>query len=135
MGEKIANNLKGGEVLALRGALGAGKTTFVQGVAKILGIDQRVISPTFIIMRKYDIPLIHQPKGIKYFYHIDLYRLEGAVESELKNIGAPSIWGKIENVVAIEWAEKVTGMYPQKTIRIKFENVGGKKRKITINNY
>lgn len=130
MGEKIANSLKKGTTLALTGELGSGKTTFVQGLAEGLGIEQRIISPTFILMRKYDIPLVHQPKGIRHFYHIDLYRLEGAVESELVNIGAPEIWGKSENVVAVEWADKVTGMFPPDTVWIKFENKGGERRKI-----
>jgi len=133
LGQKISSSLKGGETFALQGELGSGKTTFVKGLAKGLGVEQRIISPTFIIMRKYDIPLVHQPKGIKHFYHIDLYRLEGAVESELINIGAPDIWGKKQNVVAVEWAEKVTGMFPRKTVWIKFENLGGDRRKIVIN--
>ncbi|MCH7640767.1 tRNA (adenosine(37)-N6)-threonylcarbamoyltransferase complex ATPase subunit type 1 TsaE [Patescibacteria group bacterium] len=132
LGEKISNSLKGGETLALTGELGSGKTTFVRGLASGLGIEQRIISPTFIILRKYNIPLVYQPKGIKNFYHIDLYRLEGAVESELKNIGAPDIWGKKQNVVAVEWAEKVTGMFPGNTVWIKFENLGGNRRKITM---
>lgn len=132
MGERIANNLKGGETLFLTGDLGSGKTTFIQGLARSLGIEKRVISPTFILMRKYDIPLLHQPKGINNFYHIDLYRLEGKVESELRNIGVEDIWGKKENIVAIEWAEKATGIYPKGTIWIKFELVGKNKRKISI---
>ncbi len=80
--------------MALTGDLGSGKTTFVQGLAEGLAIDVRVISPTFIIIRKYKIPLAMKLKGIKYFYHIDLYRLEGAVESELVNLGVRDILGK-----------------------------------------
>ena len=133
LGEKIARSLKGGETLALVGELGSGKTTFVKGLAKGLGVEQRIISPTFIILRKYDIPLVQRPRGIKNFYHIDLYRLEGAVESELKNIGAPDVWGKRQNIVVVEWAEKVTGLFPQNTIWIKFENLGKAKRKIKVN--
>lgn len=73
-GKKFGASLKGGEVLALSGDLGAGKTTFVQGLAEGLGIDERIMSPTFLLMREH---------GIKFggkLYHVDLYRLESNVE-------------------------------------------------------
>lgn len=146
LGKKIANSLKGGDpeesrleerfggarTFALVGELGSGKTTFVKGLAKGLGISKRVISPTFILVRKYNIPLVYRPWGIKHFYHVDLYRLEGAVESELKKLGVDDIWAKKENVVAVEWADKVTGMFPENTAWIKFENLGGDRRKIIV---
>lgn len=131
-GKKIADSLKGGETFALVGDLGSGKTTFVQGLASGLGIDQRIISPTYIIMRKYDVPLVHQPKGVKFFYHVDLYRLDGAIESELKNIGIDEILEKRENVVCIEWADKVTGLLPKNSVWIEFENIGEDNRKIKL---
>ena len=136
LGQKIASSLVSNKnsaiILALTGDLGSGKTTFVQGLAKGLGVKQRILSPTFILMRKYNIKLSTINSQLSTFYHIDLYRLEGAVESELKNIGAPDIWGKKQNVVAVEWAEKVTGMFPGNTVWIKFENLGGNRRKITM---
>ncbi len=132
LGEKFAVDLEGGETVALIGDLGSGKTTFVQGLAKGLGIEGRIISPTFIIIRKYKIPLAMKLKGIKYFYHIDLYRLESAVESELVNLGVRDILGKKENVTAIEWAEKATGMYPKDTDWLSFSDMGENKRKISV---
>lgn len=136
MGEKIANTLKGGEVFALVGELGSGKTTFVQGLAKGLGINRRIISPTFIIVRKYNIPLVHQPKGIKYFYNIDLYRFETEIEKEIKkevaNLGIEEIWSHLENVVAIEWAEKIRNIIPKRAVWIKFEDLGGDRRRIRV---
>lgn len=131
-GRTISASLKGGEVLALTGDLGSGKTTFVQGLAEGLAIDVRVISPTFIIIRKYKIPLATKLKGIKNFYHIDLYRLEGVVESELVNLGIKDILGKKENVTAIEWAEKATGLYPDDIAWLSFSDMGGNKRKIIV---
>ena len=131
-GKEISASLKGGEVLALTGDLGFGKTTFVQGLAEGLAIDVRVISPTFIIVRKYIIPLTMKLRGIKNFYHIDLYRLEGAIESELVNLGVKDILGKKENVVVIEWAEKAIGMYPKDTAWLIFSDMGGDKRKISV---
>jgi len=134
LGKKIADSLKGGETLALTGELGSGKTTFVQGLAEGLGLDRRIISPTYIIMRKYDLPLANQPKGIKYFYHVDLYRLEDGIESELKNIGVDDILEKRENVVSIEWADKAVECLPKDSIFIEFENLGKDKRKIKLKN-
>jgi len=124
-GKEVASNLEGGEVFALSGELGSGKTTFVQGFAEGLGIKGRIISPTFILMRKYG-------AGDKDFYHIDLYRLEGNVENEVINLGLSDIWTKPENIVVIEWAEKIEKIIPKSAKWIKFENLGGEKRKITI---
>lgn len=130
----IGNRVKGlgyrdgkASVLALTGELGSGKTTFVQGLAKGLRIEQRIISPTFIIVRKYKI----SPNTN--FYHIDLYRLEENVEFEVKNLGVDDIWDNPENIVAIEWAEKIKKMIPKNSAWVKFENLGGNMRKITVN--
>ena len=125
LGKEIASNLGGGEVFALSGELGSGKTTFVQGFAEGLGITARIISPTFILMRKYKV-------GDKDFYHIDLYRLEGNIENEVINLGLSDLWEKPENIVVIEWAEKIKNMIPKSAKWIKFENLGGDKRKIII---
>lgn len=125
LGKTLAADLAGGEVFALSGDLGSGKTTFVQGFAEGLGISSRIISPTFILMRKYKV-------GDKDFYHIDLYRLEGDIENEVARLGINDIWKRPENVVIIEWAEKVKEMIPESARWIKFENLGGDKRKIII---
>ena len=130
-GKKISASLKGGDVLALTGDLGSGKTTFVQGLANGLKIEKRVLSPTFIIMRKYEVSANAKIEGIKYFYHIDLYRLEDDVEKELINLGARDILGNKETVVVIEWAEKATGLYPKDTTRLSFSDMGNDKRKIS----
>ena len=125
MGKKIAADLKGGETLALTGELGSGKTTFIQGLAKGLGVKGRIISPTFILMRKYVASKLD-------FYHIDFYRLEDGLENEVKNLGIDDTWGKKDNVVAIEWAEKIKKSIPENAIWIKFENRGENERKILI---
>ena len=126
-GQKIATDLvkkEGPLVVALMGDLGAGKTTFSQGFALGLGIKQRIISPTFILMRKYE--------GKKDFYHVDLYRLEDNVEKEVENLGLKDIWQGSNNVVLIEWAEKIKDTLPKGTIKIKFATKGENSRKITI---
>lgn len=130
MGQKIGSSLKGGEILALVGDLGAGKTTFIQGLGESLGV-QKIISPTFIILRKYPIKLYKNMK-INTLYHLDLYRLEGAVESELINLGIKDILKDEKAVVVVEWADKATGIFPKGTIWINFEALDDDKRKITL---
>lgn len=125
--KKIAKNLveklKNGNILALYGDLGSGKTTFVQGLAKTLGIKKRIISPTFVIIRVYKI-------GFKNFYHIDLYRIEN--EKDIRGLGIMEIINNSENIVVIEWAEKMKSLMPRNRIDINFEYLGENKRKITI---
>ena len=121
LGRKFAAELKGGRTLALTGDLGSWKTTFVPGFAEGLGFAVRIISPTFILMRKYP--------G---FYHVDLYRFEENVAQEVENIGLTDIWGKDKNIVVIEWAEKIKDLIPPKANWIKFEDMGEDKRRIII---
>ena len=133
LGRKIADTLKGGEILALSGNLGTGKTTFVQGLAEGLGYASRVTSPTFILMRSYPLPITHHPSPITNLYHVDLYRFEENVENEAVNIGLTDIWQNPKNVVVIEWAEKIANLLPKNTQKIEFSNKGDNLRKITIN--
>jgi tRNA threonylcarbamoyladenosine biosynthesis protein TsaE len=149
LGREVGNNLKnkllnkpssnGALVLALTGDLGSGKTTFIQGLADGLGIKQRIISPTFIIIRSYNME--HKTKKekptsevrrLKTFYHIDLYRLEENVEREMKNLGIDEIMSDPLNILAIEWAEKAKDYLPKNTKWIKFEYVNENKRRITV---
>ena len=114
-------------LLALSGDLGSGKTTFLQGFAKGLGIKKRVVSPTFILMRRYD------TAESRTFYHIDLYRLDESAKEELANLGFDEIMGDPTSIVAIEWAERVKEVLPEETVWIDFEYVSKNKRKIRIN--
>ncbi|MDO8621586.1 MAG: tRNA (adenosine(37)-N6)-threonylcarbamoyltransferase complex ATPase subunit type 1 TsaE [Candidatus Levybacteria bacterium] len=140
LGEKVAKNLKGGGILALYGNLGDGKTTFVQGLAKGLGIKRRIISPTFIIVRSYATKLKSQSSKIKatiqnskVFYHIDLYRIDS--QRDVEGLGIEEIINDPKNIVAIEWAEKMGKLLPKKRWDIKFEYLDEGRRKITIINY
>ncbi|MDO8452260.1 MAG: tRNA (adenosine(37)-N6)-threonylcarbamoyltransferase complex ATPase subunit type 1 TsaE [bacterium] len=125
-GKDFGARLKGGEVLALSGDLGAGKTTFVQGLAEGLGITDRIMSPTFLLMRE------HKVKFGGKLFHIDLYRLEENVDREIGNLGVTDFWTKPENVVVIEWAEKAKNVLPPTTTWITFENISETERKITV---
>ena len=132
LGQDTANRLRGGEVLALTGELGSGKTTFVQGLALGLGITQRIISPTFVLMREYGMKRKGESGKGKRLYHVDLYRLEGNLEQEIKNLGLEDIWSKEENIVVIEWAEKIASILPKTAKWIRFERLDEERRKITF---
>lgn len=131
LAENLAKNLRlhprGAKlnIIALTGELGAGKTTFVQGFAKGLGIKEKIISPTFILIRQHKIP-----KHKKMLFHIDLYRLED--EKQIKDLGLKDLLNDTNHLIVIEWAEKAKRLLPKNTFWIKFENIGGNKRKINI---
>ncbi|MBU1110215.1 tRNA (adenosine(37)-N6)-threonylcarbamoyltransferase complex ATPase subunit type 1 TsaE [Patescibacteria group bacterium] len=121
--EKFAQKLDGGAVLALTGELGSGKTLFTQGLAKGLGIKNQLISPTYILMRHYI--------GEKFnLYHVDLYRLESTTEME--SLGLDEIWLELDNIVVIEWAEKMKSLLPKETMFLNFEYLSEASRKITV---
>ena len=122
LGHKIGVGLAGGEIIALTGNLGAGKTTLVQGIALGLGIEARIISPTFILMRSYSNPSLT-------LYHLDMYRLEDNFDEEVRNLGLKDIWGRPDSVVVIEWAEKIKHLLPQNTRFIDIQSVGEERRK------
>ncbi|MEI7620609.1 MAG: tRNA (adenosine(37)-N6)-threonylcarbamoyltransferase complex ATPase subunit type 1 TsaE [Candidatus Falkowbacteria bacterium] len=126
-GESLASEFVGGEVLALVGDLGAGKTCFSQGVAKGLGIKRKVNSPTFVVMKVYD---LKNKNGIKKFCHIDAYRLTSA--EDLIAIGALDYLNRADTVTIIEWAERVEDIWPKNTILINIKHQTEESRKINI---
>jgi len=130
LGKKFASTLMGGEILALYGDLGSGKTTFVQGLAKGLGIDKQIISPTFIIMRTYDLGNREQGIGNRNFYHVDLYRI--STEEDVQSLGLLELLNQPENVVVIEWPDKIENLLPEKRVNIYFEYLGDDRRQIRI---
>lgn len=124
-GEKLALKYQNGGILALFGDLGAGKTTFTQGFAEGLGIKDKVISPTFIIMRQYPLP---EKKA--YFNHIDLYRLDQI--NQLEEIGLSEIFADPKNIVLIEWAEKLGNLLPKNATKIKFKQIAEEIRELEL---
>lgn len=126
------NPAKHAVVLALTGDLGAGKTTFLQGFAKGLGIEENVLSPTFIIMKKFLVPQnvkLYKTR-YKHFYHFDLYRLESEKDVEFLNF--KEIISNPENIVAIEWPEKIAGILPETAVKITFTHLEENKREISF---
>lgn len=120
--ESIAKGIKKERIFALKGDLGAGKTAFVQGFAKGLGVSQKITSPTFVLMNKFF------AKNKKNFYHFDLYRIKN--KKELKNLFIEDILLNKNNVVCIEWPERIKDILPEETIYIKIKILSENKRKI-----
>ena len=116
--------LQAGDVIALTGDLGAGKTCFSKGIGAALGISpDRVASPTFIISTRHEggaVPLIH----------VDVYRLESAREAV--DIGLDETFYDEKGVCVVEWAEKVEDLLPTDSIRVTFEITGENTRKIVF---
>lgn len=113
----------GATLLALHGNLGAGKTTFIQGFAKGLGIKTKVLSPTFVIMKKFKV----NKKRFKTFYHFDCYRLKGG---EILELGFKEIISDPKNIIAVEWPEKIKKFLPKDTLKMEFKFIDLDKRKI-----
>jgi tRNA threonylcarbamoyladenosine biosynthesis protein TsaE len=133
LGKKLAQNFlmseslgKGALVIGLEGDLGGGKTAFVQGFAKGLEIKEKILSPTFVILKKFKIP-----KGkFKTFYHIDCYRTRTA--KDMLNLDFKKIVSNPENIIVIEWANKIKKILPKKTMILKFEFINNKIREIVL---
>lgn len=126
-------------VIGLTGKLGSGKTTFLQGFAKGLGIKEKILSPTFIIMRKFEIRNSKSKTNsnvsnskFQTFYHIDCYRVEKP--KEISDLGFRQIIKNPQNIVAIEWAERVRKILPKNTFWLKFKFISKNSRKIIIPN-
>lgn len=120
LGEKLARTLKGGEVVALYGDLGGGKTQFTKGIAKGLGVKGDIISPTFVIRRDYkgkDLNLLHY----------DFYRFEVPDEELIESLEEGM---NPDNVTVIEWAERVEDYLPEDVIKVTFKYVGEEEREI-----
>ncbi len=103
--KKIANGFRGGEVLGLVGDLGAGKTTFVQMLAKHLGVRDAVKSPTFILMQVFTTTGAAKKRGVTQLCHVDVYRLKN--KTELDAIGFAEYAGTPGTVTVVEWADRV----------------------------
>ncbi len=106
--------------VSLRGNLGSGKTTFVKGFAKGMGISEEVTSPTFLIYKKY--------KGKKELYHFDAYRIK---EKDLDILNFKNILEE-ENIVIVEWSENIVKRIPKKRITVSFSFISPKERKLIV---
>lgn len=121
IGEKFASGLDDGTVVAMYGDLGAGKTAFVRGMARGMGIDACVSSPTFTIVNEYE--------GDRTLIHFDMYRLGSA--DELFDIGWED-YLKRSAVLVVEWSENISDAYYGDEIVLRIEKLGDNERRITI---
>ena len=108
LGEAISSMLRGGDVIALTGDLGAGKTTFVQGAARSLGVTDRVVSPTFTLVREY--------RGALPVYHLDVYRLDRI--QEVIDLGIEELLDP-NGVTFVEWGDAIEGLLPDDYLEIE----------------
>ena len=125
LGKRIGKKLKKGDIIALQGTLGAGKTTITKGIAAALNIEDTITSPTFCLISEYE--------GTMPLYHMDVYRLEGA--EDFINLGVDDmLYGR--GVCLIEWSEKIMDELPKKTIILRLEAIEGtSERNITLENW
>lgn len=121
----FAQLLKSGDVVALFGDLGSGKTVFVKGLAQGLGIKTRITSPTFVLIKSYP---IYRAQNSLSFYHLDLYRLN--VGKDIESLGLEEIFSK-DSIVVIEWADRLKNL-PGQIIEVFIEKNDQKERNIKI---
>lgn len=130
LGEEIVKKVKpaksGATIFCLKGDLGTGKTTFLQGFGIGLKIKEKIQSPTFIIMTRH----VLKNTNFKNFFHFDCYRLEKP--EEIINLGFKEIIANPDNLVAIEWSPKIQKFLPSQRTEIVFETINEEKRKITV---
>lgn len=122
----LAKRVRGGDVVALYGELGAGKTTFAQAFAKALGVKERVQSPTFILMHEHR---LKKKGGPAYFLHADAYRGDAP---QFRAVGFDEYLGRPDAVVLVEWAERVEELLPKKRIEVRLKHLGGDRRSLTV---
>ena len=122
--ERLGRQLKPGDVVALSGELGVGKTWFVKGLARAAGVEdpRQVKSPSFVLINVYE--------GRYTIYHIDAYRLGGATEFE--DLGSWEFLHSNDKLVVIEWAERVAGAIPEPYVEVFLEHLGPTQRRVVI---
>lgn len=133
-------------VLGLKGDLGGGKTTFLQGFARGLGVKEKILSPTFVILKKFEINPSSSRKRqrnqlsgelqatakFKIFYHIDCYRIKKT--KEILDLGFKEITFNPQNIVAVEWADRISEIMPSPSLILHFRFIDIQSREITISN-
>lgn len=124
LGAAIGRRLPNGTVLTLSGTLGSGKTTFVRGLARGLGVRSRVVSPTFILCA------VHKARRVRWFCHADFYRIRSDRNLPLETLR--EYLGAKDTITAIEWPERIARSLPKNAIRLYFSHHGKNARRITL---
>jgi tRNA threonylcarbamoyladenosine biosynthesis protein TsaE len=121
VGERLAATLGAGDVVALTGELGAGKTCFVQGLTRGLAVETRATSPTFVLINEY--------RGRLPVHHVDAYRTARA--TELIDLGLLELFDG-DGVTVVEWADRAASLLPERAIHVHIDGVGDEPRTITM---
>lgn len=121
LGFRLGKACSSKSVVSLRGPLGSGKTIIAKGIARSLGIEEPIVSPTFTIMQEYE--------GTMALHHMDLYRIDGT--EDFDGIGGEELL-YADGITVIEWSEKIEELLPEHTIRVDISIEGDGRRKITI---
>lgn len=127
-GKRLAREIIPGTLLCLTGDLGAGKTTFVQGLLEGLGAKKPYVSPTFIIMKQYDLPS-PSATGVRRVYHADAYRVEA---KDFQALGLTEWREDMKGIVILEWPERVQESLPTKRTILSFRSLSDTEREIKI---
>lgn len=128
LAKKFAENIRPGTLVCLSGDLGAGKTTFTQGILESLGAEGPFVSPTFVIMKQYDLKEATK-NGIKRIYHADAYRVE---EKDFDMLGFAEWLADPGGLAILEWPERIQSLLPEKRIEISFEQKNESERLIRV---
>ena len=120
IGGKVVQRFGVNRLYCLYGPLAAGKTTLVKGMAEEIGVERRVVSPSYILLREYE--------GEYPLHHIDLFRLGSS--GELIEAGLDEYIVDPRGVVAIEWAERAEGILPEDRVDVRIEITGDEERKV-----
>lgn len=123
LGESIGKKLKSGSVLALKGDLGGGKTTFTKGIAKGMGIKEEVTSPSFTLMK------IYKTKEGS-LYHFDFYRIDSP--KDMAGYELEEALRDEKGIVIVEWAEKIETVLPKEKLVVKFKYINEDSRELTL---
>ena len=126
LGAELATELSCGDVVALTGDLGSGKTCIIQGICCGLSVNDYVNSPTFVLINEYEGTLGGESLKV---YHLDLYRLAG--RSELEDLGVEEYFYG-QGICLVEWADRAEGLLPQQRRDVELEYLGGDKRRVTV---
>jgi tRNA threonylcarbamoyladenosine biosynthesis protein TsaE len=123
LGARLGALLRGGEIICLQGELGTGKTYFVQGLGKGLGVTEQIVSPSFTLIREYD-----SAPGRPKLIHVDLYRLCG---DDIPGLGLEEYWMP-DRVMAVEWSDRLGSTAPGECLQVALRFVSDTKRGLTF---
>lgn len=127
LAKKVLADLGNRNIITLEGELGAGKTTFSQGLLAAAGAEGPFTSPTFVIMKQYDLP---EPVGrIRTIYHLDCYRVNS---QDILDLGWQELISNPHNLLLVEWPEKIADILPEQSVKIRIKITGEEERDLEM---